>query len=145
MIEQWPSHTMALVDRHGHARGPELENVVPSRSRFRGLGPGGVLRDGPALSGYRTTYPALDRDGTAVFWRDGRLLAVDADFRMRELFAAHDERAVMSRVLLLEEGQVVFALDDELLLFGDTGLQPLDSGVRPCGDGNLRGNPVTHC
>jgi hypothetical protein len=139
---EWQSHVMMLVDRHGHIRGPESENVLPSRSRFRGLGPGGgTLRDGPRLSGYYTTYPALDRDGTAVFWRDGRLLAVDADFEMHELFAIHDERSVMSRILLLDQGRVVFALQDELVIFGDTGLGPLDTGVWPCGDGNLHGNP----
>lgn len=144
VTDQWQSHTMALVDRDGHIRGPESENVMPSRSRFRGLGPGGTLRDGPALSGYYTTYPALDHDGTAIFWRDGRLLAVDADFELHELSAVDDDRAVMSRILLLDQGKVVFALKDELLVFSDTGLGPLDTGVWPCGEGNLRGNPVVH-
>ena len=50
----------------------------------------------------------------------------------------------MSRVLLLDEAQVVFALHDELLIFRDTGLGRLDTGVWPCSDGNLRGNPVLH-
>jgi hypothetical protein len=144
LIEEWLSHTMMLVDRHGDIRGPESENVLPSRSRFRGFGPDGALRDGPALTGYYTTYPALDRDGTAVFWRDGRLLVVDADFEMHELFARDDERAVMSRIMLLDQEQVVFALHDELLIFGDTSLGPLDTGSWPCADGNLRGNPVMH-
>ncbi|NUT94064.1 MAG: hypothetical protein HOY78_18785 [Saccharothrix sp.] len=146
VTEEWPSHAMVLVDRHGHILGPESENTLPSRSRsrFRGLRPGGTLRDGPALSGYYTTYPALDRDGTAIFWRDGRLLAVDADFEMHELFAMDDERAVMSRVLLLDQGQAVFALKDELLAFDDTGLGPLDAGIWPCADGNLGGNPVMY-
>jgi len=144
VTEQWPSHAMMLIDRHGNIRGPESENVLPSRSRFRGLGPEGTLRDGPALSGYYTTYPALDHDGTAIFWRDGRLLAVDADFEMHELFAMDDDRPVMSKILLLDQGQVVFALHDELHIFGATGLGPLDTGNWPCADGNLRGNPVMH-
>jgi len=89
-----------LVDRHGDIRGPELENLLPSRSFFRCLRQDGTLREGPPLSGYYTTYPALDRDGLAVF-----------------------------------------ALNDELLMV-DTDLGSLDTGVWPCGDANLAGNPV---
>lgn len=141
---RWPSHGMMLTDHHGAIRGPESENVLPSRSHFRGLKEDGTLRDGPALSGYYTTYPALDHAGTAVFWRDGRLLTVDSDFELRELFASDDQRSVMSRILLLDQGQIVFALCDELLLFRDTGLGPLDTSTWPCGDSNLHGNPATH-
>lgn len=141
-VRQWASHGLLLVDRDGGIRGPEYENVVPSRSRFRGFAEDGTLAGGPALSGYYTTYPALDANGTAVFWRDGKLVTVDAGFELRELFAQDDDRAVMSRVLLLADGQVVFALHGELLIFRGTGLGPLDDGVWPCGDGNLGGNPV---
>ncbi|MCX5097207.1 hypothetical protein OOK36_52800 [Streptomyces sp. NBC_00365] len=145
VVQEWPTHAMLLIDRHGAISGTESENVTPSRSRFVGLGPDGTVRRGPALSGYYTTYPALDREGTAVFWRDGRLLAVDADFQMRELFALEDEkRAVMSRIMLLDQGQVAFALHDELFILRSTDLGPLDSGVWPCADGGLHGNPVTH-
>ncbi|WP_052720088.1 hypothetical protein [Actinoplanes rectilineatus] len=94
------------------------------------------------MSGYHTTHPALDADGTAVFWRDGRLLAVDADLQARTLYAQNDDRSVMSRILLLDQGRVVFTLHDELFLFHGTGLGPLDDGPWPCGDGNLHGNPV---
>jgi hypothetical protein len=141
-VRTWPSHGMVLVDRYGTIRGPELENVLPSPSRFRIFDSDGALRDGPRLSGYHTTYPALDGDGTAVFWRDGKLLAVDADLRMRELFGRDVERTAMSRVLLLDCGQLVFALGDELLVFRNTGLAALDTGPWPCGDGNIHGNPV---
>ena len=48
----------------------------------------------------------------------------------------------MSRTLLLEDGQVVFALDDELLLLSGTSLRPMDDGPWPCADGGLHGNPV---
>jgi hypothetical protein len=143
-LQSWPSHGMLLVDRHGAIRGPEHENVLPSRSRFRELADDGTLRDGPPLSGYHTTYPALDDTGTAVFWRDGQLLAVDADFHSRTLFAAPDDRTVMSRVLLLDEGRVAFALHGELLMFTRTGLGPLDTGCWPCGTGNTNGNPVAY-
>jgi len=100
------------------------------------------VSDGPLLSGYYTTYPALDAEGTAVLWRDGKLLAVDPDLQARTLFAQDDDRAVMSRILLLERGRVVFSLHDELFLVGSTGLASLDNGPWPCGDGNLHGNPV---
>jgi hypothetical protein len=77
-----------------------------------------------------------------VFWRDGRLLAIDADLHLQVLFAMSDDRAVMSRVLLLDDGQVMIAVADELLIFRDMGLAALDPGPWPCGDGNLQGNPV---
>jgi hypothetical protein len=140
--QTWPSYGMLLVDRHGTVRGAESKNVLPSRSHFRVYEPDGSLRGGPLLSGYYTTYPALDAEGTAVFWRDGRLLTVDADLRTRTLIARADDRAVMSRILLLDRGRVMFALDDEVLTVGGTGLADLDTGPWPCGDGNLRGNPV---
>jgi len=141
-MRTWPSHGMMLIDRHGTIRGPESENCLPSRSLFRVLNADGSLQDGPPLSGYYTAYPALDTDGSAVFWRDGKLLAIDPDLQIRELFAHEDDRAVMSRVLLLDHGQVIFALHDELLIFYQTGLGTLDSGPWPCADGNLRGNPA---
>jgi len=143
-VQTWPSHGMMLVDRHGTIRGPESENRLPSRSLFRVLNADGSLRDGPPLSGYYTAYPALDSDGRTVFWRDGKLLVVDPDLQVRELFAHPDDRSVMSRVLLLDHGQVILALDDELLTFRNTGLAALDAGPWPCADGNLQGNPAAH-
>jgi hypothetical protein len=140
--QTWPSHGMMLVDRHGTIRGPESENRLPSRSLFRVLNSDGSLRDGPALSGYYTAYPALDNDGNTVFWRDGKLLTIDSDLQTRVLFAQEDTRAVMSKVLLLDHGQVIFALDDELLTFRNIGVGALDTGPWPCADGNIQGNPA---
>jgi hypothetical protein len=143
VVQEWPTHTMLLVDRNGAISGPESENVMPSRSHFVSLEPDGTVRRGPALTGYYTSYPALDREGTAVFWRDGRLHAVDRDFQMRDLFALEEEtRAVISRILLLSEERLAFALHDELFILRSTGVGPLDSGVWPCADGGLHGNPV---
>lgn len=145
VVQEWPTHAMLLIDRHGTISGPESENVLPSRSHFVRLEPDGTVERGPALSAYYTSYPALDKDGTAVFWRDGRLLAVDQGFECRDLLTLDgDKRAVMSRIMLLGEGRVAFALHDELFMLRETGLGPLDSGIWPCADGSLRGNPVTH-
>lgn len=140
-VARWNSHGAMLVNASGAIRGPELENRLPSHSRFRELTGTGALVDGPALTGYYTSYPALDCAGTAVFWRDGRLLAIDSSLGQQEYFATDDSRNVMSRTLLLDSGQIAFALDSELLLF-QTPLGPLASSAWPCGDGNLHGNPV---
>ncbi|CAM5262045.1 putative protein OS=Streptomyces microflavus OX=1919 GN=Smic_43830 PE=4 SV=1 [Streptomyces microflavus] len=67
-----------------HVCGPELENCLPSTSRFRQLAPDNTLVDGPPLTGYYTSYPSMDQAGTTVFWRNGRLLAVDADLTPHE-------------------------------------------------------------
>lgn len=150
VLRKWPTHVQMLIDTEGMISGPEALYVLESESapaprpHFVRLDPGGnAVQQGPALSGYHTTYPALDCDGTAVFWRDGRLRALDADLEERELFAAgNDDQKVMRRVLLLEDGHVVFALNDELMIFRETGLGPLNEGIWPCADGGLRGNPV---
>jgi hypothetical protein len=143
VVRRWPTHTMPLVDHQGRIRGPEFENRIPSRSHFVALEPDGTVRQGPHLSGYSTSYPVLDRDGTAVFWRDGRLQAVSAELQPRELIASpDDQRNVMSRTVLLEHGQIVFALDDELLLLSGAGLNTMDDGPWPCADGGLHNNPV---
>ncbi|MFC9249508.1 hypothetical protein ACFT7S_37320 [Streptomyces sp. NPDC057136] len=121
--------------------GPELENGLPSTSRFRRLAQDNTLVDGPSLTGYYTSCPAMDREGTTVFWRDGQLLAVDADLASHELFAMDDGQNVMGRTLLLGDGRVVVSLDSEVLAFHSS-LSPLAEGPWPCGDANLRGNPV---
>ncbi len=138
---RWASHGAMLVDGDGVVSGPELENGLPSTSRFRRLAPGDTLVDGPTLTGYHTSYPAMDREGTTVFWRDGKLLAVDADLAEHELFAMDDSRAVIGRALLLSEGSVAVSLDSEVLVFR-TPLGPLAESPWPCGDANLRGNPL---
>ncbi|MDZ7884580.1 MAG: hypothetical protein U5N53_17580 [Mycobacterium sp.] len=99
--------------------------------------------DSTDQAAHHTTYPALDSDGTAVFWRDGALRAVDADLKLRELVETrHGDRAATSRVLLMENGHVVFALNNEFIVLREPGLGALNDGIWPCGDGGLRGNPV---
>ncbi|NEB99412.1 hypothetical protein G3I37_31095 [Streptomyces anulatus] len=138
---RWASHGAMLVDKNGGVCGPELENSLPSRSRFRRLAPDNSLVDGPPLTGYYSSYPAMDCEGTAVFWRDGKLLAVDTDLAGHELFAMDDSRAVIGRALLLSEGNVVVSLDNEVLVFR-TPLGSLAEGPWPCGEANLKGNPL---
>lgn len=145
VTQEWPTHAMVVIDRHGGISGPEYENVLPSRSHYVSLEPDGTVRRGPALPGYYTSYPALDSEGTAVFWRDGRLRAVDRNLKMRDLLALEDEkRAVISKIMLLHDGRVAVALHDELIILSRTGLGPLNSGIWPCADGGLHGNPVLH-
>jgi hypothetical protein len=143
VTREWPTHAMLLISRDGHISGPESENVLPSRSHYVTLEPDGTVLRGPALPGYYTSYPALDSDGTAVFWRDGRLHAVDRDLQERVLFTREeDNRAVISKIMLLRDGCIAFNVHDELIILPRTGLGPLDGGIWPCADGGLHGNPV---
>jgi outer membrane protein assembly factor BamB len=145
VTQEWPTHAMLLIGRDGHISGPESENVMPSRSHYVALEPDGTVHRGPALPGYYTSYPALDSNGTAVFWRAGRLHAIGRDLQEQVLFTREeDNRAVISKIMLLRDGQVAFAVHDELTILSRTGLGPLDSGIWPCADGGLRGNPVLH-
>jgi hypothetical protein len=141
---RWPTHGAMLTDRTGKLLGIELDNRAAAQPRLRIMERDGTLSDGPRLTGYHTAYPALDRNGTTVFWRNGRLLTVDAEFALRELFMTKDDHgAVTSRVLLLEDGIVAFNLAEELFIFRTT-LGPLQDSVWPCGDSNLNGNPVVN-
>jgi hypothetical protein len=138
----WPTHGAMLTDHAGKLLGIELDNRTAAQQRLRILGSDGTLSDGPVLTGYQTTHPALDRNGTAAFWRDGRLLAVDSELTLRELFTTNDDRSfASSRLLLLEDGIVAFMLGGDLFIFRTT-LGPLDDSVWPCGDGNINGNPA---
>jgi hypothetical protein len=141
LLRDWPAHGAMLVDRNGAIRGPELENTMPSRSVFRALDEDGTVRSGPPLPGYRTAYPALDVHGTTVFWRDGRLTAVDADLGERTL---HEEMPgeAGDRLLLLDGGTVFSSDRGNLVVITGTGLGALDPGPWPCADGGLLGNPV---
>lgn len=138
---RWASHGAMLVNSRGTVCGPELENCLPSTSRFRQLAPDNTLVDGPPLTGYYTSYPSMDQAGTSVFWRNGRLLAVDADLTPHELFAMDDSESVLGRTLLVDDGLVVTSLGSEVVAFR-TQLGPLAEGPWPCGDANLLGNPV---
>ncbi|NUK03766.1 hypothetical protein [Streptomyces lunaelactis] len=138
---QWASHGAMTVDSYGTIRGPELSNSLAFKLQFRQLAPANELLDGPPLAGYYTSHPALDCDGTSVFWRDGKLLAVDAEMTLHELFAMDDSRNIMGRTLLLDGGRVALSLDSEIVVF-QTQLGALAGGPWPCGDANLLGNPV---
>lgn len=61
---------------------------------------------------------------------------MDKDLAGYELFAMDDDRAVIGRALLLNEGSVAISLDNEVLVFRT----PLDPW--PCGEANLDGNPL---
>lgn len=120
-----------LVHDRGTVCGPDLENRLPSRARFRQPAPDNSLLDGPALTGYHTSCPSMDQAGTTVFWRDGRLLAVDADPTPHDLFTMDDSRNVPRRTLLLNDGRVVTSLGSDVVAF-HTHLEPLAEGPWPC-------------
>lgn len=139
---RWPTSGATLIDRTGKLLGVECDNRAGAQPRLRVMGQDGSLSDGPVLAGRHTGHPALDRDGTAVLWRDRSLLAIDAQGTVRELLRERKRASFMTRILLLADGVVAFGLDGTLLI-GRTGLGPLEDSVWPCGEANLNGNPVT--
>jgi hypothetical protein len=139
----WPSHGYYLVCEDGQVCTLEMENVMPSRMRFSVLQPDGSVRRGPRMPGYTSTYPVIDRQGTAAFWRHGKLQTVDSQLKRTVLFSDDDvaEGVPMSRALLLDHGELVLAVGSELWMF-NTGLAPLASSVWPCAEANLARNPI---
>ncbi|WP_405422158.1 hypothetical protein [Streptomyces erythrochromogenes] len=138
---RWDCHGAMTVDGRGTVRGP-ARSVTPScTSRFRRLSTSNDRVDGPHLADHHTSHPAVDTNGTTVFWLDGKLLAVDPDMTLRALFVSDDDRSVAGRTLLLDEGRVIQSLGSEILVFR-TDLAALADGPWPCGDANPLGNPV---
>ncbi|MFH8894559.1 hypothetical protein ACWGHM_36650 [Streptomyces sp. NPDC054904] len=74
-----------------------------------------ALVNGTALTDYYASHPAMDSEGTTVFWGDGKLLAVDKDLAGHEMFAMDDSRDVLGRTLLLDEGSVAISYPGHLL------------------------------
>lgn len=138
---RWASHGAMLVDKNGSASGPELENSLPWRSCFRRLAPDNTRVDGPPLTGYYTSHPAMDCEGTTVFWRDGKLLAVDKDLAGHELFPMDDNRDVIGRTLLLNAGLAAISLDNGVLVSVHR-WAPWLKAPGPAGEANLQGNPL---
>jgi len=141
--QHWASHAEVIVTESGEIRGVEMENVSPSRTHFSVFERDSKVRKGPHLKGYRTTYPVVNRQGVAAFWRHGKLRAVDTSLEKRTLWEEKGlaEKAIMTRMLLLDDGTLVFGLEDELFRV-QTGLGPMAGSVWPCGGGNAKGNPA---
>ncbi|WP_031157927.1 hypothetical protein [Streptomyces erythrochromogenes] len=138
---RWDCHGAMTVDGLGTVRGLSLSVTPSSTSRFRRLTNSNGRVDGPHLADRHISHPAVDTNGTTVFWHDGKLVAVDSDMALRELFVSDDDRNVPGRTLLLGGGLVVQSLGSEILAFR-TDLAALADGPWPCGDANLLGNPV---
>jgi hypothetical protein len=136
----WPSHGTLAIGADGVVSIVEMENHLPSRSRFQRLAPDDTLTNGPDLPGYYTAPAAVDQEGTTVYWRNDQLTAVDADLKAHAL-AELPGTGITSRVLILENGMVALTLDKELHLV-PTPLAPLAASTWPCADHNLQGNPV---
>lgn len=139
-VANWPSHGALTVGADGATSIVEMENRLPSRSKFQRLERDGTLTSGPDLPGYYTAPAAVDQEGTTVYWRNGQLKAVDAELNVHRL-AELPGTGITSRVLILSDGMVALALDKELHLVR-TPLAPLAAGTWPCADHNLQGNPV---
>ncbi|THA84493.1 hypothetical protein E6U81_12445 [Streptomyces sp. A0592] len=138
---RWDCNGAMTVDGLGAVRGPARSATPSGTSRLRRLTALNDLVDGPHLTDHHTSHPAVDTNGTTVFWHGGKLLAVDSDMAMSELFVSDDDRRVLGRTLLLDGGRVVQSLGSEILVLR-TDLAALADGPWPCGDANLLGNPV---
>ncbi len=135
--QHWASHAEVVVTETGELRGVEMENCLPSRMHFCVFERDGTVRKGPHLDDYYTTYPVVNRHGIAAFWRHGKLRTVDALLEERTLWEDRGlaERSVMTRMLLADDGTLVFGLEDQLFMF-PTDLGPMARSVWPCGGGN---------
>lgn len=143
VLQRWESHGSLVIDAKGQVRSVEMENCLPSRMRFVGLQDDGGVDGGLPLEGYDTTYPAISREGTVAFWRDGELILVGAGMQKEVLYSDKKaaEQGEMSRMVLSPDGRLVFSVGQEVWIF-DAGLGSLAVSPWPCGGGNMQNNPV---
>jgi hypothetical protein len=141
--QHWDRHAEVVLTEQGEVRGVEMENVEPSRMHFSVFLPDGTVRQGPHLDGYYTTYPVVSKQGVTAFCREGELQTVDLSLHRSVIAGVGPPSAgsVMTRMLLADDGTLVFGLGDELCLVA-TDLGPMADSPWPCGGGNARGNPV---
>lgn len=103
---RWASHGYYLVTE-ADVRVVEMANVLPSKMHLARLLPNGAVVQGARLDGYQTSRPCQRRDGTALFVRDGALLAardLAIDERL-QLWAADDR---LSSTPVLTNGQSAY-------------------------------------
>ncbi len=96
-----------------------MENRVPSRSHVVIFKPDGTVTKGPHLPGYYTTYPVLDEENNIIFWRGQELLLIDKDLNKQVLYTdpTVPDSFFPSRLLSNQEGNFVFAAQEELWIF----------------------------
>ncbi|MEM7344762.1 MAG: hypothetical protein AAF485_10995, partial [Chloroflexota bacterium] len=118
ILNHWPSHGDYLLTEDGEIRLVEMENSLPSKMHFSILHTNGRVQKGPHLSGYHTTYPVIDKDCTAAFWRDGKLILIDKHLKKRILYSDNSlpERPLLTRMLLTKQGMLAFVVNKELWL-----------------------------
>ncbi|MDX2015005.1 MAG: hypothetical protein SFW67_32725 [Myxococcaceae bacterium] len=107
--ERWPSHGLRVP-------GPtlrliELENVLPSRCRVATLQPAGTVLHGPMLEGYYTSPVLGTQAHGAVFWRNGRLLALPPDGAWLDSLAAVPDFTFVSHLAGRAPGIMALAAD----------------------------------
>ena len=141
--QHWTSHAEVVMMEAGNIFGVEMENRLPSRMHFVELLLDGTVRKGPHLDGYYTTYPVATRQGMVVFWRHGKLRAIDAALREQTLWEDRGlvEKSIMTRMQVADEGTIVFGLNSELIVI-PTDLGPMAVSHWPCGGGNAENNPA---
>lgn len=142
MLQHWDSHGHPIIDGDGRIAVVEMSNAS-DRQHVAQFGANGDVRRGPRLPGYYTTHPVLAGDGRAAFFRAGRLFVVDAELKVAVLVEEpeHEGTAVGSRTLLLDDGRIVFGVNDELW-FVETDLTPMASAPWPCGSQTAGANPA---
>ncbi len=142
-LQYWPSHGYYLLTENNEIRLVEMENISPSRMHFAILKAGGSVEKGPHLPGYYTSYPIIDKGGNTVFWRKGELILIDQNMEMTILASenTYPRYAFPSRMLLDDQGNLIFALEDELRIY-PAGLEPLANSPWAIEEGSLLRNPV---
>lgn len=146
--DYWKSHGDIVLSESGTIHVVEMENVLPAQMHFVVLEAEGELRKGPPLDGYYTAPPCIDQTGLVVFWREGRLISVDAQLNLRVLYTddVPSKQQRFGHMLLPQRDTLAFCVntydkESELCLI-NTPIAPLAMSAWPCYGGNLGTNPV---
>lgn len=143
IIDNWKSVGATVISKDKEISLIEMDNSSSSKLYHSKLVGDGKVTRGSKIDGYYMIYPVLDHFGNMIFWRNKELMIIDSNSKRHSLMKIDFEKEphTSRRMLLFNEGQIIFSLNNELY-FLNTNLGILQDSSWACKYGNLERNPV---
>lgn len=143
IIAKWKSAGKTVISKDKEISLIEMDNSSSSKLYHSKLVSDGNIIRGSKIDGYYMIYPVLDHLGNIIFWRNKELMIIDTNSKKHSLMKIDfkEEPYTSRRMLLFDEGQLIFSLNKELYIL-KTNLGFLEGSSWACKFGNNERNPV---
>lgn len=143
IIDKWKSVGTTVISKDKEISLIEMDNASSSKLYHSKLDSNGRIARGSKIDGYYIIYPVLDHLGNMIFWRNKELMIIDSNSKRHSLMKIDFEKEpnTSRRMLLFDEGQLIFSLNKELYIL-KTNLGLLEDSSWACKYGNNERNPV---